>query len=270
MTSSIINTAGQRHFHYSLSIGWFHTDLPVEARFEAAKADGFGAVEMFWPTESLPAIRRAVQSTGVHVVLVNMFEGDYSGGERGFLCWPTRQAEWRRSFREALALCQTIDCPLVNVLTGDVPLGMSREAAKDVAKSNLQWAEPLAREAGVRMVIEPLNHLTHPSYLCQRTCDVLDLIDDLPKNTVGLQYDVYHAQCSEGNILRTLRADIDRIFHIQVADVPTRAAPGTGEINFSAVLGEIASLDYRGFVGLEYEPNGYGDPLSWLPLAERA
>lgn len=60
------------------------------------------------------------------------------------------------------------------------------------------------------------------------------------------------------------------IAHVQPADVPTRAAPGTDEINFAALLARLATLGYDGFVGLEYSPSPTPDPWAWLPFAERA
>lgn len=87
---------------------------------------------------------------------------------------------------------------------------------------------------------------------------------------MGLQYDVFHAQRSEGNIVDTLRAQVSRIGHIQIADVPSRSAPGTGELNLGYILREIDRLDYDGDVGLEYlPPAGGADPFGWLEVSLR-
>ncbi|GAA2179207.1 TIM barrel protein [Brooklawnia cerclae] len=270
MTMTPTRALEKRHFRYSLSIGWFCTDVPVPARFDRARQLGFRAVEMFWPGEPAEELRRAQRRSGVDVALVNMFEGDYAAGDRGFACDPARRETWREALDRALDLATDLSCRRVNVLTGDVPRGRTRAEAQDCVLENLDWAAPRATDRGVTLLIEPLNHLTHPHYLCQRTSDVLAILDELDRAGVALQYDLFHAQCSEGNLIGTLRQSLPRIGHVQLADVPTRSAPGTGEINFGNVLGELAELGYEGFVGLEYDPSQVEDPFAWLPFPERS
>ena len=83
---------------------------------------------------------------------------------------------------------------------------------------------------------------------------------------VRLQYDVYHMQRVEGEITGTLNAYWDLISHIQIADVPGRGEPGTGEINYPFVLGHLERKGYRGYVGLEYRPSAgpAEDTFGWL------
>ena len=84
------------------------------------------------------------------------------------------------------------------------------------------------------------------------------------------QYDLYHMQRMEGNLIATLREHIGRIGHIQVADSPERHEPGTGEIHYAHVLAALDALDYPGYVGLEYNPGGSShESFSWLPGDKR-
>ena len=76
---------------------------------------------------------------------------------------------------------------------------------------------------------------------------------------MGLLYDIYHQQITEGNLIDTITANIDKIQHFHVADVPGRHEPGTGEINYKNVFKSISELGYDGFVGLEYWPEGRDD-----------
>jgi hydroxypyruvate isomerase len=71
---------------------------------------------------------------------------------------------------------------------------------------------------------------------------------------VKLQYDVFHMQIMEGDLAKTIEANLARIGHIQIADVPDRHEPGTGEINFDFLLAQIDRLGYRGWIGCEYIP----------------
>lgn len=256
---------------YSVSVGWFFTQVPLLARLQLARAAGFNAVEMFWPTDVPPRdLEQARIEAGVDVVLFNMNEGDYVKGDRGFACDPARRDWWRREVDAAISLAQLLHCSRINVLSGKVPAGGERARHWACFVENLNWAAPKALDAGIDLLIEPLNHLTHPTQLCQRTADVLEVLQLVQQPNVLLQYDVYHAQCSEGNIIATLRDKIGVIGHIQLADVPTRSAPGTGELNFANILRAVSETDYRGYVGLEYQPpHGAGDPFAWLEITER-
>ena len=79
-------------------------------------------------------------------------------------------------------------------------------------------------------------------------------MDEIDAPNIKLQYDVYHMQKMEGNLIETLTANLGRIGHIQIADVPGRHQPGTGEINYRFLLDQLDSLGYDGFVSLEYIP----------------
>lgn len=262
MNLNKIHTA--KALNYSVSLGWFFTDLPLLDRFQVAKEAGFQAVEMFWTDEDPQRVAEAAAQAGVRVVLFNMNEGDYAAGDRGFACDPYRRDEWRQDLDRALVLAKALGCRRINVLSGDVPPGQTREEAHDVMAENLRWAAPRAEATGVTLVVEPLTHLTHPIHLCQRTEDVLHLLDKVGDERIKLQFDTFHAQSSEGNLITTIREHIDRIGHIQVADVPTRAQPGTGEINFTNLLRAIADAGYDGHIGLEYSPEDDPAPFAWL------
>jgi len=256
---------------FSVSLGYFFTDLPVPQRFQPARDAGFRAVELFWPKGwSAVTLSSAKEAADVEVVQFNMNEGDYENGDRGFACEPDRREWWREQLLLALDLARHLDCHRINVLPGKVPPDGDRQRSLDCFVENLQWAAPLAAVEMVQLLIEPLNHLSHPRQLCQRTIDVLQVLDLVQQKNVLLQYDVFHAQRSEGNIIDTLRAHIGQIGHVQIADVPTRSSPGTGELNFENILRELDVLGYPGYVGLEYQPpNSSALPFDWLAVSQR-
>lgn len=253
---------------YSLSLGFFFTEVPLLERFGRAREAGFGAVEFFWPQGvNHGAIAAEVRAQGLTVELFNMFEGDYARGERGIAGDPGRVEEWRAALLDALDLAGAVGCPRVNALTGDAHSPSSRAAQLDQVVENLRWAAPVAAERGVTLLLEPLNAATHPDYLCRTTREALELIGRVGHPGVRLQYDVYQAQRGEGDIVETIAAHLDVIDHVQIADAPSRGKPGTGELSFPYILGRLDELGYRGFVGLEYRPDD--DPLSWLPKEQR-
>jgi hydroxypyruvate isomerase len=87
------------------------------------------------------------------------------------------------------------------------------------------------------------------------------------RENVKVQHDIYHMQRMEGNLVANLRQHIDLIGHVQIADSPGRGEPGTGEINYPFVLGELGRLGYEGYIGLEYNPTTETteQSLAWMP-----
>lgn len=257
---------------YSLSLGFFYTEVPLLERFQLARDTGFSAVEFFWPSagEDFADIARARAAAGVEVVLFNMDEGDYAKGERGFAANPERVDVWRRQLDVALDLAEAVGCPRINALTGDY-LGADRHAEQlDCLVENLRWAAPRAAERGVDLLLEPLNAVTHPTYVCQTTTDALDVMRLVGEPNVLLQYDFFQVQRGEGDVVHRFRTLLDQVSHIQIGDSPDRGAPGTGELNYDYILEQVDAAGYQGFVGLEYKTGG--DPaaaLAWLPVDQR-
>ena len=98
-----------------------------------------------------------------------------------------------------------------------------------------------------------------------RTDQAAAIVAQVAMPNVGIEYDVYHAQMAEGNLVNTLKRHLASIWHIQIADVPTRQEPGTGEIQFDFLLDQIMTMDYRGWVGCDYHPSAPGiDHFGWM------
>ena len=102
------------------------------------------------------------------------------------------------------------------------------------------------------LLLEPLNHFDRPDYFLNHSAEALSIIDEVGSPWVKLQYDFYHMQLMEGNLIGTMRANLPRIGHLQLADAPGRRKPGTGEINYANVLAAVEAAGYDGVMGLEY------------------
>jgi hydroxypyruvate isomerase len=147
---------------------------------------------------------------------------------------------------------------------------MSREDQIQVLVDNLKWAAPQLEDAGLLLMVEALNPFDNPGYLLTRTKEVVDVLKQVGSSAIMCQYDVYHAQRLEGDLVNTIRTYIDWIGHVQVADNPGRHQPGTGEINYRFLLQALDDAGYEGYIGLEYapEPNTEAS-LCWLPADKR-
>ncbi len=256
---------------FDVNISILLKEVSFVERFERAASLGFGAVEFWWPgDENLAAVAEQVQTTGLKVALMNFNAGNMAGGERGFLNDPGRQQWFRDHVPRALDFAAKIGCLQLNALVGNTIPGESREAQLDLVRENLAWAADRAAEAGLGVVVESLNTFENPRYLLTNTRETLQLLDEVNRPNLKYQYDMYHMQRMEGNLIDTLRKDIGKMGHIQVADSPDRHEPGTGEIHYAHVLTALDTLGYRGSVGLEYNPIGNSEAsLAWLPADRR-
>jgi hydroxypyruvate isomerase len=119
---------------------------------------------------------------------------------------------------------------------------------------NLRFAAKALAGVGIRLLVEHVNSLDVPGFTLDTTAKVLDVLAQVDHPNTYLQYDIYHAQRMEGELAGTLKANLPRIAHVQIADNPGRHQPGTGEINYRWLLAEILSSGYQGHIGLEYVP----------------
>jgi hydroxypyruvate isomerase len=257
--------------HFDLNLSILLKEYPFLERFDHAARLGFGAVEFWWPAgENLAAVARRIRDAGLRVALFNLDTGDMPAGDRGLLNDPDRQGQFRANLPIALELAQQVGCTQLNALGGKRRAGEALEPQLERVRENLRWAAEQARPAGITILVEALNEWENGPYLFTNTRDTLALLDSLGEPNVKYQYDVYHMQRMEGNIAATIRAQVERIAHIQIADSPGRNQPGTGELRFPYVFEAIVASGYRGAIGLEYHPLGPSETtFSWLPVDRR-
>lgn len=251
---------------FAANLTMLFTELPFLERFGAAAKAGFQGVEYLFPyaypkDELADCLRehRLVQ------VLHNLPAGNWEAGERGIACHPDRVDEFREGVARAIDYAQALGCRQLNCLVGVPPAGVSGELVRYVLTSNLRYAAGHLAEAGIRLLVEPINTFDIPGFYLSRTDQASALIGEVGSDNMFIQYDIYHAQRMEGELAGTLARHLPRIAHIQLADNPGRHEPGSGEINFPWLLGHLDELGYTGWVGCEYKPaTTTVEGLGWL------
>jgi hydroxypyruvate isomerase len=256
-------------FRFSANLSMLYTEFPFLERFEAAARDGFAGVEYVGPYDHAPgAIADLLKRHGLKQVLFNLPAGDWAGGERGIGCLPDRREEFRQGVETALAYAEALACPQVNCLAGIAPTGVERRELEDVLVENLRHAAPLFARAGVKLLIEPINFYDIPGFLLNTSADGERILERVGSDNLYIQYDFYHMQRMQGELLATFRRLQSRIAHVQIADNPGRHEPGTGEIDYRFVFAELARAGYDGWIGAEYKPRaGTSAGLGWRDLA---
>jgi hydroxypyruvate isomerase len=251
---------------FAANLSMMFQEVPFLDRFAHARAAGFEAVEFLFPYEYPAAeIRKRVDDTGLSVVLFNAAQGDWNNGERGIASLPGRQAEFRDAIALGLDYAGALGCPRLHVMAGLVPEGAARDTLTATYATNLAWAAERCAPAGVKPVIEPINHRDIPGFFLNTTVQAAAIIHAIGPERLGLQFDLYHTQITEGDVTRRFEALLPLIAHAQVADTPGRHEPGTGEVNWPFVFGRLDAMGYRGWIGCEYRPAGNTEQgLGWF------
>ena len=224
-------------------------------RFEAASKAGFKAVEYLFPYDyDQEELAEKLHRYGLVQALHNLPAGDWSGGERGIACNPNRVDEFQDGVGKAIEYAKALGCERVNCLAGIGPDGLEPEILRETFVSNLRFAAVKLEEAGVRLLIEPINTRDIPGFYLRHTAQARSILDEVDSRNLGLQYDIYHMQIMEGDLAPTVESNLDVIGHVQIADNPGRNEPGTGEINYPFLFGFLDKIGYDGWVGCEYKP----------------
>ncbi|MES2633265.1 MAG: hydroxypyruvate isomerase [Pseudomonadota bacterium] len=251
---------------FAANLTMLFTELPFLDRFAAARNAGFHAVEYLFPYEyDRQDLAARLRDHGLTQVLHNLPAGDWAAGERGIACHPDRRDEFRAGVERAITYANALDCRQLNCLVGKQLGAVTHEEAHATVVSNLRYAADALAAEGIRLLVEPINAYDIPGFFLTRTDQALALIDEVGSANLFLQYDIYHAQRTEGELAATLQRNLARIAHVQVADNPGRNEPGTGEINYDYLFRHLDQIGYAGWVGCEYKPAAStAAGLSWL------
>jgi hydroxypyruvate isomerase len=250
---------------FAANLGYLFTERPPIERFAAAAGAGFRAVELQQPYELSPAaVRTQLDRHGLAVLGINTALGRTPGGEWGLAALPGREQELAALLRHSLDyVCAIGGCQL-HCLAGRVA-PEQRPAAERVLIGNLARAADLAAERGITLLIEAINPRDRPGYFLTRVEQALDVIAQVGRPSLRLQFDFYHAQIAGGDLLRRFSQCLPVVGHVQVAAVPSRREPDEGEVNYPAIFEAIDAAGYAGWIGCEYRPRGRTeDGLGWL------
>ncbi|MBQ0822003.1 TIM barrel protein [Microvirga sp. HBU67558] len=250
---------------FSANLGFLFTELPEIDRVGAAAAAGFKAVEMHWPYQ-VPAeeMRAALTRSQVTVLGLNTPVGNASAGDFGLGALPGRESEFQKAIEQAVSYGHAIGASAVHCMSGLVAPDAA-SAAERTFVANLKLAADKAAQAGMTVLIEPINHRDKPGYFLHTVEQAASIIDQVGRRNVKIMFDCYHTQIMQGDLTRRLKDFLDVIGHVQIAAVPSRAEPDEGEIDYRTLCRSLDDMGYGGWIGAEYKPRGRTeDGLGWL------
>jgi hydroxypyruvate isomerase len=251
---------------FSINVTMLFTEIGFEERFAASKEAGFQFVEYMFPYDyDAAALAGQLKDNGLEQVLFNLPAGNWADGERGIAVNPDRVAEFRSGADRAAEYARVLNVERINCLVGKQLDGVPHQNQWKTLVDNLAYAADKLASDNRTLLIEPINFYDIPGFFLNTTKQSLELIADVQAPNLKIQYDVYHMQKMEGNLVPTMETHLEHIGHIQVADNPGRNQPGTGEINYPFVLNALDRMGYDGYVGLEYVPDpDTKSSLAWI------
>lgn len=256
---------------FAANLSTMYTEHSFLDRFAAAARDGFSAVEFLFPYDH-PAttIAALLRDNGLQQVLFNAPPGDFAAGERGLAALPGRQSEFRSGFLRALDYAHTLRCPRIHAMAGLVPPQADRAAMRATYVENLTWAAAQAAPASVHVLIEPIAARNIPGYFLNLQAEAHAIAAEVAAPNLKIQMDLFHCQVAEGDLAIRIRKYLDpahptRVAHFQIAGVPERHEPDTGEVNYNYLFDLIDELAFDGWIGCEYTPKaGTSEGLGWF------
>ena len=237
-------------------------EVSLLERIGAAADAGFRAIECLWPYEIPPERFRAeLDRYGLDLALINTPLGPSSDPHFGLLACTGRDADFVAAFDATLRYAAVVGARAIHVMAGEWPQTTQNHAT---SVANLRTVAPRAEAAGIRLCLEPINARDRSNWFLKNSAQALAIVDEVGSSAVKLQFDTYHLQVIEGDLIRRLEGCIDRVGHVQIGGVPARHEPDEGEVNIHAVLDTLDRLNYDGYVGCEYNPRGATiDGLGW-------
>ena len=266
---------------YEANLSILFTELPLLERPAAAAAQGFAAVEFWWPwpDQPVPADREveafvsAVQDAGVQLVGLNFFAGDLAGPDCGVLSIPARVQQFRDNIDVTVGIGERLGVSGFNALFGNRVDDASPEEQDELGRESIAAAAKAADRIGATVLVESVSG--PKPYPLRTAADAVCVVDDVRATgaaNVGFLMDLYHLAANGDDLDAAIAAYTDRTAHVQVADAPGRGEPGTGDLDLDRYLGRLADHGYAGWVGLEYKPTTAttSESLGWLPRERRA
>lgn len=233
--------------NFSVCIEMLFTHLDLLERPAAVAAAGMPAFEFWgWGNKPMDEIKAAADAAGVKIA-------GFCCDGGGALVDGSYTDQWVETAKKSIDEAVRLGVETLIVTTGQELEGVCRCEQHKAIVAGLKGIAPYAEANGITLVLEPLNILVnHKGYYLSTSDEGFAILDEVGSPNVKLLFDIYHQQITEGNLIDRISANIDKIGHFHVADVPGRHEPGTGEINYANVFAKIAELGYNRHVGLEF------------------
>lgn len=251
---------------FTANLSLLFTELDLGNRFEAAKQQGFTAVEIQFPYDlSIKTLQQVLQDTGLKLVLFNVAADDLMQGGEGLACVPEKREQFRLALKQAVDYATLLKPEAINILAGRCFDNSRLADYTQTFKDNLRLAADTFAPLGIKTVFEAINTYDMPAFIIHSDGQMLAVLNELKHPNLFIQYDIYHASRMGENPAQFIEQHAVKIGHIQFADSPNRGQPGTGQLDFQLLFNVIEQSNYAHWLGAEYKPVGTTlESLSWF------
>ncbi len=236
-------------YQLSSCIEWQFAEAgDLAARLRAARDAGFHLAEFhLWRDKPVEAIATALDETGMRLTSLCV-------DPRRSIVDPAERDAMVTAVRETIAATAILGKPNLIVASGFRVDGMSEEEHFTNAVAALRAAADAAEDAGVLLLLEPLNTRLFATMYLVSTRLGLDLVEAVNSPNLRLLYDVWHSAVMGEDMGAVLAGRVHLVGHVQVADMPDRNEPGTGTLDWRLIAQTLRTIGYDGAIGLEYFP----------------
>ena len=247
-----LNTVKKRQMpsYFACNMESWWTELPFLERFIAASEAGFTAIE-FWDytdqSRNVKEIAKLCRSLELQIV-------QFTGWQGPSLALMDNHDVFTESMKRAVEVAHELDAPMFTVVGHQSVNGVSHEDSIENIKQALMNVAPILEDAEKMLILEPFNPVDHQGHFLNGSKDALTICRTIDSPSIKINWDLYHMQLTEGNLIDELKSGMDQVGYIQIADVPGRNQPGTGELNYRFIFKEIKKMKYEGYIGLECWP----------------
>jgi hydroxypyruvate isomerase len=265
---------------YLANCSMLFTERPLLERPAAARAAGFDAVEFWWPWPEDPtpgdaevdAFVAAIEDAGVRLVGLNFFAGDLAGPDCGVLSIPKRAAQFRDNIDVTVGIGERLGVSAFNALYGNRVEDAGPEEQDELGRAQLGLAADAAARIGATVLVESVSGpKPYPLRTAADSAAVVTAVRDEGHPNVGFLCDLFHLANNGEDLTAAVAAYARLVAHVQIADLPGRGEPGSGELDLDTPLADLAAAGYDGWVGLEYKPTTSTEAsLDWLPITRRS
>ena len=251
---------------FSANLSMLFQEYPFKQRFEKARLAGFSYVECLFPyQESIAFLQHQLNQHQLQFSLFNAPAGHWEEGERGFAAIDQYRQRFKDSIVQARDYAVALGCRKIHVMAGNISQDSDLTFSDRTFIDNIRYAAEQFSAHGIEVLIEPLNRRDNPNYYLNDFHKAVELISKIQCDNVKLQFDFYHAQIIHGDVSQLFEHYFNQVAYIQIASVPDRNEPNTGELNDTYLFNLINKKGYQGQIGCEYRPKTTTQSgLSWL------
>ena len=232
---------------YALCIESIFSKLPFAERLAATRAAGYNAIEVWGVDDDRRKLLSAATAEGLEVAMI-IGAGGLTTRD------PAAVARNLEGLRRNIEVAHALNCPNVCLFVGDRDESAIYATQRAAVIDFLGQSAELLAGSGITGIVESLNCKDHPTCFLLTMADAVAIIDEVDRPEIKLQFDIYHTALTDPDVESLIAANIKKIAYFQAADAPSRAEPGTGELDYRTITRQIRDTGFQGYFSWEFWP----------------